>query len=77
MAKVTEEEFKKVDWFIYTHVCKDRFDKIEEKIENMMKEVTNHLPTKIDNVFWKLLSILVPLFAGLAWIVVKYIVNGG
>lgn len=48
---------------MYDLVCGKRFDKLEE-------HVTNHLPHKIDNMFWKLCA-LIGTIAGITFAVYK------
>ena len=45
------------NWDVYDKVCKDRFEGIEKKLDNVEKQVTNDIPHKIDSMFWKFLGI--------------------
>ena len=45
------------EWDVYDKVCKDRFEGIEKKLDNVEKQVTNDIPHKIDSMFWKFLGI--------------------
>ena len=49
---------------MYGIVCRDRFDKIDEQL-------VNHIPHKINNMFWKFLGVLLPLFGTLIYFVLR------
>ena len=49
------------EWDVYEKVCKDRFEKLEDKLDVIEKQVSNDIPHKIDNMFWKFLGITVSL----------------
>ena len=64
-------------WDVYEKVCKDRFEKIEDQLEAVEKQVTNDIPHKIDMQFWKMVGFFGPIFLGILWILIRHVVNGG
>ena len=55
---------------MYQLICKDRFDKHDDKLGIIETHVTNHIPHKIDRMFWKFLGIIL-IFAGIIIAVIK------
>ncbi len=63
---------KKDDVDMYKLICKDRFDKHDKAFERVEGHLTNHIPHKIDNMFWKMLGAML-IFAGIIVAVIKLI----
>ena len=49
---------------MYQLVCKDRFDKIDEKLDN-------HIPTLIRNQFRWFVGIMSPFVLGILWLLIS------
>ena len=45
------------NWDVYDKVCRDRFEKLEQQLDSVEKQVTNDIPHMINNMFWKFLGI--------------------
>ena len=63
---------KKDDVDMYKLICKDRFDKHDTKLDRIEDHLVNHIPHKINNVFWKMLGAIF-VFAGIIVTVIKLI----
>lgn len=55
---------KRCDDSMYELICKDRFDKLE-------KAVLNDIPHMINGMFWRMVGLFLPFFAGIIYIVLR------